>query len=221
MNKTTHSPMRRSIVVGAPLALAACAVKLPDNTFLVSDELIQQRQMQSRRFRGLTEEAALVASSNVLQDMGYNLEGSEVALGVLTASKDRDATNAGEVVGAILMAALFGVSTAISKSQRIRVSLVVQPAGRHSAIAPQYAGGTGITPLEAAKEALETLPEETRAQVIDEAQTPSDYVVRVTFQRVVTRTDNSTLVATINDPAIYQEFFEKMSKSVFIEAQQI
>jgi len=50
---------------------------------------------------------------------------------------------------------------------------------------------------------------------------PGNYVVRVTFQRVVTRTDNSIYVETIKDQDIYQEFFEKLPKSVFIEAQQV
>jgi hypothetical protein len=111
-----------------PLALTGCVAPIPPDAFQVSQALLDQRQLQSRRFNGITEEAALVSSSNVLQDMGFNLENSEVSLGVLTANKQRDATNAGEIVGAIFLALLFGVATPVSKSQSIRVSLGLQPA---------------------------------------------------------------------------------------------
>lgn len=215
------SKKRRSLLIAAPLFLAGCAVTVPPNAFIVTDELLQQRQLQSRRFDGMTEKAVLIASSEVLQDMGFNLENSEVALGVLTASKDRDASNAGEIVGAVLMAAFFGVSTAISKSQKIRVSLIVQPAGKESIIASSYIAGSGATVSEAASEALKPLSESGQEEVIDLVQQPGNYVVRVTFQRVITLTDNSTRVETINEPEIYQEFFENLSKSIFIEAQQV
>lgn len=221
MKTQPFSAKRRTLLVIAPLVIAGCAVTVPPNAFIVTEELLQQRQLQSRRFDGLTEQAALIASSDVLQDMGYNLENSEVALGVLTASKDRDASNAGEIVGAVLMAAFFGVSTPISVSQRIRVSLIVQPAGKESIIASSYAAGSGSTALEAAEEALKPLQDDVKKDIIDIAQTPANYVVRVTFQRIVTRTDNSTIVETINQPEIYQEFFDKLSKSIFIEAQQV
>ena len=45
--------------------------------------------------------------------------------------------------------------------------------------------------------------------------------VRVTFQRIVRRTDNSTYAETLLDEKLFQEFFERVSKSVFIEAQKI
>lgn len=216
---------RRRLVLGVPLALTAlmtgCAGVVPPDAFTVSEELLGMRQLQSRRFNGITEKDALIASSNVLQDMGYNLENSEVSLGVLTANKQRDATNAGEIVGAVVFALLFGVAAPVSKIQSIRVSLVIQPAGSESAIAQTYAGATGTTPIEAAGKALGRLPATQQQPVLDAALKPGNYVVRLTFQRVVTRTDNSVYVETIKDPDIYQEFFEKLSKSVFIEAQQV
>lgn len=221
MKAQSFSPKRRTLLVMAPLVLAGCVATVPPNAFIVTDELLQQRQLQSRRFDGLTEQAALIASSDVLQDMGYNLENSEVALGVLTASKDRDATNAGEIIGAVLIAAFFGVATPVSKSQKIRVSLIVQPAGKESIIASSYASSSGSTAIEAAKEAIKPLSEDTQKDIIEIAQKPANYVVRVTFQRIITRTDNSIHVQTINDSEVYQEFFDKLSKSIFIEAQQV
>ena len=95
------SAYHRRILLALPLSLVGCVVPIPPDSFSVSPELPEKRQLQSRRFNGISEESALVSSSNVLQDMGFNLENSEVSLGVLTANKQRDASNAGEIVGAV------------------------------------------------------------------------------------------------------------------------
>lgn len=225
-NTAAQPPLvkRRRLVLALPLFAAGCVAPMPPDAFQVSEDMLGQRQRQSRRFDGISEQDILVASSNVLQDMGFNLENSEVSLGVVTANKQRDATNAGEIVGAVFLALLFGVAAPVSKSQSIRVSLVVQPAGSESAIAPSFAGGssaTGSSPINAAKKAVDSLPAKDKEAVVAAAQRPGNYVVRVTFQRVVTRTDNSIYVETIDETEIYQEFFDKLSKSVFIEGQQI
>lgn len=177
--------MRKHLAISIlSLSIFGCEV-LPPDTFIVTSELISQRAIETRRYEGIKEQDLLSACANVLQDLGFNLENSETKLGVITASKQRDATDAGEVVAMILLAALGGGAMAISKDQTIRVALVARPVTEDGKVVPDK------------------------------------HFVRITFQRVVRRTDNSTFAQTLKDTKLYEEFFEKVSKSIFLEAQKI
>ncbi len=177
--------MKKRLATSAMVLLLAGCEVIPPETFIVSSELISRRVVETRRYEGIKEQDLLSACANVLQDLGYNLENSETKLGVITASKQRDATDAGEVAAMILVALLGGGAMPISKDQTIRVALVARP-------------------------------------VTEDGKVIQDkHFVRITFQRVVRRTDNSTVGQTLTDPKLYEEFFEKVSKSVFLEAQKI
>lgn len=178
--------MRGLILTCAAATILAGCVTLPPNAFVVTEQQLARRQIETRRYDSIKEENLLIASSNVLQDMGFSLENSETKLGLISASKQRDATESGEVVAAIIVALLGGGATPISKDQTIRVSLVVRPIQATADNAPK-----------------------------------DNHFVRVTFQRIVRRTDNSMFVQTLDEKELYEGFFERLSKSVFLEAQKI
>lgn len=171
-----------AMMLGASaLAIGGCQA-LPAEALTLSPESLQNRQLQTRRFETSDEKTLLSASAALLQDLGYTLEESESPLGVIVASKDRDAVNPGQVIFALAIAVMGGGATPIDTNQKIRVSLVTRPIGE------------------------------------DGKQT----AVRVTFQRVVWNNHGQvTTQALVNEPEIYQEFFVKLSKSVFLEAHEI
>ncbi|HEU4385329.1 MAG TPA: hypothetical protein VFR85_17725 [Anaeromyxobacteraceae bacterium] len=164
------------------LGAAGCAT-LPKDALRLEPDSMAKRQLQTRRFDGIPEADLLAASAGVLQDLGFNLDESETRLGLIVASKQRSAVEAGQVVGAMLLA-LLGATPVWDRTQRIRVCLVSRPAS-------------------------------------DDPE-PRSYLIRVTFQRTVWNTSNNvSRVEAIEEPPIYEEFFQKLSQSVFLEAQKI
>lgn len=114
-------------IVLAAAILSGCAGN-PVEAFKLSATNLQDRQIQSRTYKNIKEESILAASAAVLQDMGYTLSESETRLGVITATKDADATSGVQVFLAVL-AALGGNSTAIDDKQRFTMTTVVLPRG--------------------------------------------------------------------------------------------
>lgn len=174
-----HHRARTCVACLALLPLGACQQGVPARALALTPESLQNRQMQTRRFSSDDEAKVLAACAGVVQDLGFTIDASESRLGLIVGSKDRDATDAGQIAGAVLVAILTGASTPVDKNQKIRVSVVTHVAGGQTA-------------------------------------------VRVTFQRTIWNTQGQvSRLEFINDPEIYREFFDKLSKSVFLEAQQV
>jgi hypothetical protein len=162
--------------------LVACEAGIPKEALELGPESLARRQLQTRLFDTKDEVRLLGASAAVLQDLGFNLDESETDLGVLVASKERDATEAGQIVLAVIVAVLTRVATPVDKLQKIRVSLVSRPHGENG----------------------------------------QRTAVRVTFQRIVWNNQGQvSKTEPLDDPKLYQEFYDKLSKSVFLQAHGI
>jgi hypothetical protein len=170
-------------LVAYAVIAAGCQTTVPKDALKLSADSMQRRQLQTRKFEGVSERDILAASAGVLQDLGFNIDESETRLGVIVASKQRSAVETGQIVASVAFALLTGSAMPIDKTQKIRVSLVTRPASD---------------------------------------QGDKTFFVRVTFQRIVWNTQRKiTHIEAVDSPEIYQEFFEKLSKSVFLEAQKI
>ena len=169
-----------------------CAT-IPEDALKLSHESLKNRQLQSRRFNRAVMSDLVSATAGVAQDLGYSIEETEPELGIIVGSKKRSAKQAGQVAAAIFLAVLGGGATPIDDVQVIRCSIFVKPLSIHQV--------------------------HQNRRLANVAQS---YVVRVTFQRIVWNTAKQvTLREAIENPDIYRKFFEKLSKSIFLEAHKI
>ncbi len=163
------------------LGFLGCVPRVPTDALSLQPEALALRRLQTRRFDTTDEKEILRASLGVLQDLGFEIDESESKLGVLVASKDRDATDPMQITAGIAISVFAGgAPPPVDRNQKIRASLV------------------------------------TRVVSVHESQ------VRVTFQRTVWNTEGGISRAeSLTDPELYQEFFSKLSKSLFLEAHGI
>lgn len=166
------------VLIGS-LLIGGCASGVPKDALALSAESLQRRGLQTRKFDTIDEAKLLSAAVGLIQDLGFTIEGTQAKLGLVTGSKQRDATDGGQVAAAVAIAILLGVSTSVDKDQTIRVSIVTRSSGQQTSL-------------------------------------------RVTFQRAIRNTSGQTTrLEFIADEDIYQEFFQRLSKAVFLEAQKI
>lgn len=217
----------------------------------LTPQSMQMRQLQTKRYDTGDEKMVLQASASVLQDLGFQLDESTPDLGIIVGSKRRDATDAGQVALAIFITALGGKPVPIDDHQTIRVSLVTAPMARAKggaekntltpeAIAASSARLSARLKAHYDEELKRLLPRDEAANAgaylcslavktfSDDLTTRMQHRdfgatrVRVTFQRVVVNTQGQvSLMEALAEPAMYQEFYEKLSKSVFLEANDI
>jgi predicted DsbA family dithiol-disulfide isomerase len=170
------------LLLSGLLLLAGCAAVTLEADLNLTPEMLAQRQLQTRRFETTDEQKILKTCAALLQDTGFNIDESDTKLGLLTASKRRDATDAMQWAVYLTAAILLGVPIPPDDNQIMKACVTTRPVGE---------SGRQVT-------------------------------VRVVFERVVYNTEHRiSKIEALNDPKIYQSFFEKLSKALFLEAHDI
>jgi hypothetical protein len=157
---------------------------------------------QTRRFETASDLELLSASAAVLQDLGFQVSESSPDVGFLRAAKERGAREYGQEITRVLVALL---TTALSV----------------------VGGGNAVTviPVDLHQQINASLV----ARPLDAEGT--NHEVRVLFYRLVWKgsgqSGNSRIppgeqrMEMIRDAEIYQLFFARLSKAVFLEAHKI
>jgi hypothetical protein len=182
--------------------LAGCASReKPQDFFQLTEESPRHKAAQTRYFETSGETELLSASAAVLQDLGFQITESVREVGFLRASKERSAREYGQEIARFFTALLSTVGFFGGAN-----TLVVLPVDLHQQI----------------NAALVARP-------LDEAG--SRHEVRILFYRLVWKTDGQSgdqsippgeqRMEMIRDPKIYQRFFARLSKAVFLEAHKI
>jgi len=230
--------------------MTGCAASIPKNALQLSPESLAERQLQTRRYDTGNDGAVLIAANAVLQDLGFNLDETDPKLGVIVASKERDANDSGQVFLLALLGALGNNPNAVNSAdstQKVRVSLVIKPLDQQGGksdtdLSPEriktvkvrvhdaiYEGLRNKFPKDACENIAKTIAENTADTLANDLDTllsvkdsPGSIAVRVTFQQVIyNRLGQINVQRQIEDEQIYKEFFEKLSKSLFLESNAI
>ena len=181
--------------------LSGC-VQMPkvETFFELTPQSAQHRALQTRMFETSNEKELLSASAAVLQDLGFQVEESAKEVGMLRAAKERGAREYGQEISQSFVFLLSVVGAAFGGP------LVIMPVDVH-----QQINATLVT----------------RRSETD----PSRFSVRILFHRSLWKGDGSVgdssippgqqSLEMIVNAKIYQQFFAKLSKSVFLEAHKI
>lgn len=160
------------------LGLASCVSH--NDYYRLDSNYLARRQIETARFETNDEKAILTASAGVLQDLGFTLEESETKLGLITATKNREAGSTAGKAAIILLAALGGGRAVYDTEQKIYTTLVST-----------------------------------------KSRESEGHNVRVRFARIIWNNMNEARIETIDEPEIYQDFFDKLSQSLFLTAMAI
>jgi hypothetical protein len=175
-------PRRAIFLVSIAMLVGCVTTGIPPDALILTPSSLQDRQLQTRIYEDVSEAQILSASVGIIQDLGASITETETDLGLVVGEKMRDATDDGQIAGAILVAVFLGGPAVWDEKQKIRFSLVTTPASNK--------------------------PDNRR------------WVVRLTIQRIVWNNQNQVnRIEAVKDAEIFQGFFEKLDKSLFLEKQ--
>ena len=176
----------------------------PAEFFVLSEESAANKSMQTRAFETADSDALLSASAAALQDLGFQVTETDRGLGFLRAAKERSARVYSQEVWRFVVAILSSVGAINGQNTTV------------------------IMPVDLQQQVNASLVTRPLLQA-DEGQARNE--LRVVFYRLVWKGDGQSgntylppgeqKMEMIRDPLLYQSFFARLSKAVFLEAQNI
>lgn len=204
--------MRRCLATHlcACVAIAGCyspPKTTPIELFALTQESAANKANQTRQFETPNSDELLSASAAVLQDLGFQVTEADRALGFLRAAKERSARERGQEVRREIIAFFTFL-----------LSIVGAAGGAN-------ANATLVLPVDLHQQINASMT----ARPIDAKDRKQE--VRIVFYRLVWKGDGSSGNQTIlpgeqrmemiRDAEIYQQFYARLAKAVFLEAQRI
>lgn len=179
----------------------------PIELFALTPESAAHKANQTRRFETPSSDELLSASAAVLQDLGFQITEADRELGFLRAAKERSARERGQE---------------IRRSSVATLTFLLSMLG---ALAGSGTNATVVLPVDLHQQinaSLTTRPIDDRDR---------EHEVRIVFYRLVWKGEgaagNQTILPgeqrmeMIRDAEIYQQFYARLAKAVFLEAQRI
>jgi hypothetical protein len=180
----------KGLAVSTMAFVCGCA-SIPDEAYRLPPSTLEARAMQTFTFEGIDEAEIMGATVALIQDMEYNLDEVERPLGVLTASKTIDADSVGQKAGLLAL----------------DVGLII--------LAVLSGSSPGGSALAGADDEIEL---ELTFVIIPSLEREHAYSARLTLQRtLIDKSERIKERGVIEEPKVYQEIFDKLSKSVFLE----
>ena len=171
--------------------------------FVLTEDSAANKAMQTRLFETKNTNELLSASAAALQDLGFQVTETDRSLGFLRAAKERSAREYGQEIRRGIVAFLTTLLSAFSQGGN---TIVLIPVDLQQQIAASLI-----------------------AQPVQEDDKRQE--VRIVFYRLVWKGDGQSgdtyippgeqRMEMLRDAEIYQQFFARLSKSVFLEAEKI
>ena len=187
----TPRNLHRECLLAALLLVGSVAgcTSIPEEAYQLPPSSQSVRDAQTRTFEVPDEANILQVAVALMQDMEYNFDTIEYELGVLSGSKVVDADSLAQLTGAVV-------------ADIVLVTLSVFTGMNLGGV---YAGTDDEIGLRITLVVLPSLESEVQ------------YTARITIQsELIDKGGRVKKVHMIENPVIYQEIFEKLSKSLFL-----
>jgi len=155
---------------------------------------IEERDIRTRKFEDVSESLVFGSCLSSLQDLGFQIDEADEEFGVIVGSKRRDAGNWQDIAANTVI--IMGLVVLSVATQTDMTSI----------------GGVPVDDEQIIRVSLIAWPQTNRDD--------STWQVRATLQRTILDTQGrATTLETVVDPELYQELFERLTRSLYLERE--